>query len=393
MCGIAGFSSFKQDFTNCENLSWMNIAKKMGETLSSRGPDGEGVFINKNVVFAHTRLAVRDVRRGLQPMTRTFGGFDYTICYNGEIYNTDELRADLEARGYKFSTTSDTEVVLCAYIHYGNACAERLNGIFAFMIWNDRDKCCYLCRDRFGVKPLFYAVIDDTLVFGSEIKALLEFPSVKPKVARLGFAEIFAIGPARTPGYSVFKDISEVLPGDFAIFDQYGFRKYPYWRLESKPHTDSFDETVENVKFLTYDAIRRQLVSDVPICTFLSGGLDSSVITAIAADYQKERGEQLNTFSFDYADNDKYFASSDYQPEVDRPWVEKVSKLLNTRHHFLECDIKTLFDNLYAAVRAKDLPGMADVDSSLIYFGQEVADRGFKVALSGECADEYEHTC
>jgi len=391
MCGIAGFSSFKENFTYAENFNWSEIAEEMGRTLSPRGPDGDGIFANKNAVFAHTRLAIRDVLRGGQPMTRVHGGFEYTICYNGELYNTDELREDLVSRGYNFTTTSDTEVLLYTYIHYGSGCAERLNGIFSFSVWNDKDKCCYLCRDRFGVKPLFYSIMNDTLVFGSEIKALLKFPAVRPKVDKLGFAEIFAIGPARTPGYSVFKNISEILPGEFAIFDEYGFRKYPYWKLQSAPHTDSFDETVEQVKELTQDSITRQLVSDMSVCTFLSGGLDSSVITAVAANYFKERGEQLNTFSFDYADNDKYFESSDYQPEIDRPWVEKVSRELNTKHHFLECDIQTLFDNLYDAVRAKDLPGMADVDSSFIYFGKEVRNAGFKVALSGECADEYEH--
>ena len=388
MCGIAGFSSFKQDFTYFENTNWSEVALNMAKTLSPRGPDGIGIFVSEFAALAHTRLAVRDLQFGAQPMTRNFGGFDYTITYNGQIYNADELRAELEAKGYKFRTMSDTEVVLNAYIHFGNKCAERLNGIFAFAIWNERERQLYLCRDRFGVKPLFYSVVGDTLVFGSEIKALLKFPEIRSSVTRAGIAEVFAIGPARTPGFGIFKNIAELLPGDFAIFDEYGLRHYPYWRLKSEPHTDDFDTTVEQVNFLTRDAIERQLAADVPICSFLSGGLDSSIITAVAAKHFAERGEKLTTFSFDYAENDKYFAASDYQPDADRPWVEKVSALLGTEHHFLECDIQSLFDNLFEAVRRKDLPGMADVDSSLLYFGREVVNAGFKVALSGECADE-----
>ena len=388
MCGIAGFVNFTQDFTRIEKCDWRKVAKDMGNTLLPRGPDGNGVFVCESAVFAHTRLAVLDLEFGMQPMTKSVGGFDYTITYNGQIYNADELRNDLAVLGYKFLTKSDTEVLLCAYIHYGVKCAEKLNGVFAFVIWDGKEKRAFLCRDRFGVKPLFYSFVDDTLVFGSEIKALLKFPGIRPRVDRLGMAEVFAIGPARTEGFGIFKDISELCGGEFAIFDKNGFRKLHYWWLESKPHADSFGETVEKVEELAVDAITRQLASDVPVCAFLSGGLDSSVICAVAAKYMKERGERLNTFSFDYAENDKYFAASDFQPETDRPWVERVTKLLDTKHHFLECDIQTLFDNIYEAVRIKDLPGMADVDSSLVYFGKEVSGAGFKVALSGECADE-----
>jgi len=388
MCGIAGFSSFTQDFTRCENRDWRSVAKEMRDTLTPRGSDGSGVFVCKNAAFSHSRLAVRDIEFGAQPMTKFYGGFGYTITYNGEIYNADELREDLKIRGYKFLTTSDTEVLLCAYIYYGVRCVEKLNGTFAFAIWDDREKCCFICRDRFGIKPLFYSFVDDVFVFGSEIKALLKFPAIRPRVDKTGIAEIFAIGPARCEGFGIFKDISELCAGEFAVFSESGFRKYSYWKLESKPHKDSFKETVANVKELMTNAMIKQLAADVPVCTFLSGGLDSSVITAVAANYFKKQSEQLNTFSFDYAENDKYFTASNYQPETDRPWVERVSKLLGTKHHFLECDIQSLFDNLYKAVRFKDLPGMADVDSSLIYFSGEVRSEGFKVALSGECADE-----
>ena len=326
--------------------------------------------------------------RNTQPFTLTFGDFSYIIHFDGQIYNADELRNDLKAHGYKFLTTSAAEVLLCLYIHYGVKFVEKLNGIFAFAIWDDKEKRCVLARDRFGVKPLFYSVADDILIFGSEIKELLKSPYIRPQVGKAGIAEIFAIGPARTDGFGIFKNISEVKAREIALFDKNGFRSLSYWWLQSKPRADSFDNTVEKVKQLTIGAIEKQLVADIPVCAFLSGGLDSSVITAVAANYFKERGEQLTTFSFDYAENDKYFTASNFQPETDRPWVEKVSKLLNTKHYFLECDIQSLFDNLFKAVKIKDLPGMADVDSSLIYFCDEVKQAGYNVALSGECADE-----
>ncbi len=273
MCGIAGFCNFKVELLESEN-KWVTLANKMSKAIAHRGPDGTGSYINSHVTFSHVRLAIRDLVTGAQPLQKIVNGKEYSIVYNGQIYNSDEMKSDLLAKGYEFTTTSDTEVALVAYIHYGVECFKEFNGIFAFAIWDGKESRCVLCRDKFGIKPLFYTVKDDFLVFGSEIKALFEFPSVKPQIDKEGLSEIFALGPARELGFGVFKNIFDILPGEFAIYDNTGLKKHTYWSLESKPHTDSYEETIQKISFLVKDAVKRQLVSDVPLCTFLSGGPD-----------------------------------------------------------------------------------------------------------------------
>lgn len=359
----------------------------MRESIDHRGRDSEGKFLRSHVGLCHARLSIRDICRGAQPMVRNAGGSEYVIVYNGEIYNTDELMPELKEAGYYFETTSDTEVILYAYIHFGIDFVNRLNGIFAFAVWDGKLKRLILYRDRVGVKPLFYAIKDDTLVFGSEIKALFRFPDIKPEVDMDSFREIFGVGPARTPGNGVFRGVNEVKPGEYAVYTIDGFKTIKYWKLASKVHTDSYLQTVEKVSFLVRDAITRQMVSDVPVCSFLSGGIDSSIVTAVASDYLTERGALLNTFSFDFKDNGIYFQSNSFQPERDRPFVDIMLSQYNVNHTYLECDEALLADLLYTAVDAKDLPGMADIDASLLYFCSLVKEHN-KVALTGECADE-----
>ncbi|NLG93330.1 MAG: asparagine synthase (glutamine-hydrolyzing), partial [Clostridiales bacterium] len=302
-------------------------------------------------------------------------------------YNSAELRDELTALGHTFETKSDTEILLKCYIQFGFTCAEKLNGIFAFAVDDERRHCCYLCRDRFGVKPLFYAIENDRLVFASEIKALFEYPGINPVIDRQGLCEIFGLGPARTAGVGVFRNIMEIKPGYCAVYDKFGLEMVPYFELKSYEHPDSYEDSVKKVKYLVEDAVTRQLISDVPLCTFLSGGLDSSIITAIAARNYQASGKVLSTYSFDFIGNEKYFKPTAFQPGADRPWVEKMAETFQTDHHFLECNNVTLADKLYDSVIAKDLPGMADVDSSLLYFCSLVKKKHV-VGLSGECADE-----
>jgi len=386
MCGVAGYFDFTDDFIRDYDKN-ISIAKNMGNVLSHRGPNDSGEYVGRHVAFAHTRLAVIDPVGGAQPMIKKVDGKEYTIVYNGELYNTDEIKNDLLEKGYRFETTSDTEVLLTAYIEYGVNCAEYFNGIFAFAIWDAYKKCCILCRDRFGVKPLFYTIIGSTIVFGSEIKALFEYPGISPIIDRYGLCEIFGLGPARTPGCGVFKGIHEIMPGYMAYFDPNEMRIYPYWTLKAMEHTDSYEKTVEKTRELLFDAIERQLVSDVPICTLLSGGLDSSIVSAVAAKVLKDEGRQLETYSFDYVDNHKYFKASSFQPDEDRPFVDIMVKAIGSKHHYLECDNFDLLNGLYHAVTAKDLPGMTDVDSSLLCFAKQIKENHV-VSLSGECADE-----
>jgi len=386
MCGIAGYINFKNNFLK-EKEKNEYIISRMADTLTPRGPDGKGSWTGEHVNFGHSRLAVIDPEGGKQPMERTVAGYQFVITYNGELYNTEELRRELIKYGYYFTTSSDTEVLLYSYIHYGSGCAEKLNGIFSFCIWDSMRQRIFLCRDRFGVKPLFYSLENNTLIFASEQKAILEYPEKNAEVSIDGLREIFAISPAKTQGVGVFEGIEELRPGRYMIMTRDGIDIKKYFSLEGREHTDSYEETVEKVRYLLMDSIKRQLISDVPIGTLLSGGLDSSIISAVGALEMAKSGKSLSTYSFDYKDNDKYFKASDFQPDSDAAWVKRMSEHFNTNHTYLFCDNDILIDYLYKCVHAKDLPGMADVDASLLYFCQEIK-KHHTVILSGECSDE-----
>ena len=311
-------------------------------------------------------------------------GERYVLVYNGELYNTEEIRRELLKLGHFFEGHSDTEVVLHAYTQWGEACVERFNGIFAFGVWEVRKKRLFLARDRIGVKPLFYMEYDGGLLFASEMKTILAFPGVKAQLDEEGAAEILLMGPGRTPGCGVFYGIKEVEPGWCGYWQDGRLNLRQYWHLRDREHRESFEETAAQVRFLVEDAVRRQMVSDVPIGTFLSGGLDSSLITSICA---KELDTSLDTFSVDYVDNDRYFKANKFQPNSDGDYIRIMEKTANTRHHWTVLTPEDLLDALEEATIARDLPGMADVDFSLLAFCRNVR-REVKVALSGECADE-----
>ena len=312
----------------------------------------------------------------------------YIIVYNGELYNTNELQAELTSLGYSFKGHSDTEVLLLSYAHWGKKCLQKLNGIFAFAVWDEKNKTLFMARDRMGVKPLFYYPVKDGILFSSEIKTLLKNPLVKHVIDEDSLKEIFLIGPGRTSGNGVIRGIKELCPAECLTLDRDGLKTEKYWSLEAVPHTDSLDATVEKTRFLISDAITRQLVSDVPLCCFLSGGLDSSIITKLASDHYKETGRgPLTTYSVDYVDNQKYFEKSLFQPNSDRDYIKTMTDFAGTSHREVLIDNKDLFEALYDAADARDLPGMADVDSSLLLFCGQIK-KDFTVSLSGECADE-----
>ena len=360
----------------------------MNNTLSKRGPDENGIYIKEDICIAHRRLIVIDPEGGKQPMICKYLGNTYVITYNGQIYNTKELRKTLEESGFTFEGHCDTEVLLKAFIYYGYNVVNHLNGIFAFAIWNEGKKELFLARDHFGVKPLFYSIKDNQLIFASEIKALFEYPSIYPKIDGQGIAELFGIGPAHTPGVGVFKGIEELKPANYLVFNRSGMRIKEYWKLKSRMHTDDFATTCSTVKELLTDAIERQLVSDVPLCTFLSGGLDSSIITLYSANYcRKHDLPMINTYSVDYVDNDKNFQKTDFQPNSDSDYINLITNKLGTKHHTIYLDTPELADSLKEAMIARDLPGMADVDSSLLLFCKAVKKEA-TVSIMGECADE-----
>ena len=388
MCGIAGFFNPNKDFTQ-EKENNMNILDAMNRAQKRRGPDDEGCFLNEHFGLAQVRLSIVDLVTGHQPMIGKGGSKGFGIVYNGELYNTEELREELRLEGHSFDTSGDTEVLLKAYQTWGSDFLTRVNGIFSLAIMDTAKNRLLLCRDRSGIKPLFYTVRKDTgtVVFGSELKALLAFPGIRPEVDKKGLNEIFSIGPARTSGCGVYKNIHEVLPGHFLCCTRSGNRQEAYWKLESHVHTDSFEDTVEKTGFLLRDAVKRQMVSDVPICTFLSGGVDSSLVSAICAEELKKQNKRLHTYSFDFTGNAENFKASSFQPSQDRPYVDKMVDFFGSEHTYLECSTKDQADLLFDSVKAHDLPAMADVDSSLLYFCSLVAKQ-HKVTLTGECADE-----
>ncbi len=381
MCGIAGEINLKQ------GVSYQEYHREMQKTLQRRGPDDGGIYRTDEVVLLHRRLAVIDPEHGKQPMTVQAEGNEYTICYNGELYNTEEIRTKLVRMGERFETDTDTEVVLKAYLRLGEECLHWFNGIFAFAVFDRLQQSLFFARDKMGVKPFFFAQRAGGFVFASELKGLLCHPLISPEVDQNGLAELLFIGPGRTPNSGVFREVFALPPGQCGTFDRDGLKIRPYFSLCDRENRDSVEEVVAKVRSLVKDAIERQLVSDVPLGTFLSGGLDSSIISALAAARFQKEGKKLQTFSISYKDNEKHFKSSRFQPNSDDEFIRIMVEFLGSEHHAVVVDTDEVVEALYSAVEARDLPGMADVDSSLLLFCKEIK-KHVTVALSGECADE-----
>ena len=382
MCGIAGWVNFSESLK-----SNSKIIKKMTDILERRGPDSEGIYESENVLLGHRRLIVVDPEGGEQPMIKIINGNKYVLVYNGELYNTEELRKSLLEEGYFFDSYSDTEVLLMSYIAWGVNCIKKFNGIFAFAIYDEEKEQVFLARDQMGVKPLFYSINNKNIIFASEIKAILANPMVKAQIDREGITELFALGPAVVPGKAIYKNILEIAPANCLLISKENIKVWEYWKVTLQENKETVEEAAEHVRLLLFDAIKRQLVGDVPICTFLSGGLDSSAISAIAAEEFRNRGKILNTYSIDYKDNEKYFKSSLFQPTSDKYWAFRMAEFIKSNHKNVVLNHKDLVLALKESTLARDLPGMADVDSSLLLFCKEIR-KNFVVSLSGECADE-----
>ena len=374
MCGIAGELAFDRQID--PGAAYLQA---MQATLARRGPDQAGQFFTSECALLHRRLCVIDPAGGLQPMH-----FDnLSIVYNGELYNTAELREALAAQGYHFLGHSDTEVVLKAYHCYGEACCEKFNGIFAFAIYEHGARRLFLARDPMGVKPLFFAERGKSLVFGSELKTLLAHPLIQPEITRESLSDILLLGPGRTPGFGVFRDVHELLPGQCGYYTADGLRLRHYWTLSDRSCEETFGTAVAHTRELVRDAIRRQLVSDVPLGTFLSGGLDSSIISTVAS---LENGS-VSTFSVDSPENDRYFQAGKVPPNSDGRYIELMQAFLSSDHRRVVLGTPELTDALFSAVDARDLPGMADIDASMLLLCKAAREEK-TVILSGECADE-----
>ena len=381
MCGIAGWIDWSENLTN-QAL----IIERMADIQRHRGPDQAGSWLSPHAALAHRRLIVIDPNCGPQPMVYGEGDHVCALTYNGEIYNYRELRHELEQLGHTFRTQTDTEVLLHSYLEWSEHCVEHLNGIFAFGLWDEARQRLLLVRDHLGVKPLFYAQRGSAVIFGSELKALLAHPLVKPEVDLDGLARIF-IPIGHRPGSGGYRDVHEVRPGHMILFERDGSRMIQYWSLHSAVHTDDLETTVEHVRGLLEDIVKRQLIADVPVVTMLSGGLDSSGLTALAGREFQRAGKMLNSYSIDFAESAAHFHGQAIRPSLDAPWVQRVSEYVGTQHHTLVVDTPELIENLLVPMRAHDWPAIGQIETSL-YLLFKAMKQDATVAISGESADE-----
>jgi asparagine synthase (glutamine-hydrolysing) len=379
MCGITGWIDFARDLSGEQD-----VTQAMTDTMACRGPDDAGTWFSARAAIGHRRLAIIDVTGGRQPMSDAGA----VLTYSGELYNFTELRRELEGRGHVFTTRSDTEVVLRAYLQWGPDCVDRFNGMYAFAIWDIKRERLFLARDRLGVKPLYYYAYDGGLIFGSEPKALLANPLVRPVLDDEGLAELFAMFGGRTPGHGVLRGVHEVRPGWTVMVDRNGVRPRRYWDVTSQPHVDDPATTVATVREILADTVRRQLVADVPLCALVSGGVDSSAVAALACAALAEQGAgELVTFSVDFAGSAADFVVDHNRPDRDAPYVKALVEHLGCKHTDVLLDTPELLEIQNLATRARDLPCLGDLDASLYLLFEAIAGRS-TVALSGESADE-----
>ncbi|MEV5145636.1 asparagine synthase (glutamine-hydrolyzing) [Streptomyces sp. NPDC052727] len=383
MCGITGWVSFDRDLT-----AEATTLHAMTETMACRGPDDRGTWAEGPAALGHRRLAIIDLPGGRQPMSLPTPEGTVALVYSGETYNFTELRRELTDRGHRFTTDSDTEVVLHGYLEWGDAVAERLNGMYAFAVWDGRQDKLVMIRDRMGIKPFYYQPTADGVLFGSEPKAILANPLIRPRVTLDGLRELFVV--IKTPGHAFWDGMREVEPGTVVTVDRSGLSTRVYWRLETRPHTDDRDTTIATVRSLLDDIVRRQLVADVPRCTLLSGGLDSSAMTALAARQLAAEGQKVRSFAVDFVGQADNFVADELRGTPDTPFVHDVARLAGTDHQDIVLDSEALADPAVRAqaIRARDLPsGLGDMDSSLLLLFGAIREKS-TVALSGESADE-----
>lgn len=381
MCGITGWVDWATDLRTREQT-----VRAMTETLACRGPDADGVWLSKYAALGHRRLSVIDLDGGVQPL-RDLPLPRAVLSYNGELYNYRELRAELRSLGHEFRTASDTEVVLRAHLQWGEQAPRRFNGIFAYALWDTRREELLLVRDHLGIKPLYWHAHDSGVLFGSEPKAVLANPLFRAELDAEGIAELFALPAAPTAGHGLFRGLHEVRPGTVVTVGRSVTRQSSYWALESHAHTDDPATTRETVRALLADSVERQLLSDVPLCTLLSGGVDSSAITALAAGARERAGQgKVTSFSVDFPGSAERTPDA-WRTTLDAPYVQAAAEHIGTRHTSVVVPDDDMLDARDAVLRARDRPGWGEMDASLHLLFREVR-RHSTVALSGEAADE-----
>ena len=370
MCGISGL--LKLD----GSLAERGVLQRMIATLSHRGPDANGVHLAGCAGLAHARLSIIDLQSGAQPMSSVDGKL--WITFNGEIFNYIELTEELTKKGHRFATHSDTEVILNAYREYGEDCVNHFNGQWAFAIWDEREQKMFLSRDRAGVRPLFYTQTSDSFLFASEVKALLAYPDVTREIDPCGMDQVFTFW-VNLPPRTVFKNISQLPPGHSLTVQGRTIRLKQYWHvsyagIEERPNGNE-KALAEELLHLLYDATRIRLRSDVPVGAYLSGGLDSTLTTALVRKIAKDR---LRSFSISFEDAE--FDESSYQQEA--------SAFIGTQHSNIVCSRDDIATSLPEVIRHTEQPIVRTAPVPMFLLSKLVADSGFKVVLTGEGADE-----
>ena len=385
MCGITGWLDFDRDLTK-EN----GVVEAMTHALENRGPDSNGVWIQPHIALGHTRNIVIDLDGGQQPMVAEENGTPVAVLsYNGEIYNFRQLRTELEGRGHRFLSRCDTEVVLRAYLEWGVDCATRLEGMFAFAVWDVRRQELLLVRDRMGIKPLLVSEVGGGLIFGSEAKALLANPLVRPIVDLDGVREIFST--AKVPGQAVFRDLRSIEPGHLLIANRSGISERCWWKLEAREHKEDLKTTIETVRSMLDSIVTRELVADVPLCTTLSGGIDSSAVTALAALARQRAGDDaIRTITATFVGYSENFRPDDQRDTPDGPYAAALARHVGSDHTDIVLGTADLIDPAarLAAMIAQDQPTtLGDMDTSLYLMLRAIREHS-TVALTGETADE-----
>lgn len=373
MCGIAGIYNYLSDSEQSPELN----VKKMLSVIRHRGPDETGLYIGANVAIGSVRLSIIDLASGQQPIADASG--NYWIVYNGEIFNYAELREKLEKKGVRFSTSSDTEVVVQMYAAFGRSCLNYFNGQFAFCIWDKQKNTCFLARDRVGIRPLFYWARNNAFAFCSEIKGLFTLRKINRVIRARSMAQIFTCWTTISPD-TPFENIHELPPGHYMEVDAAGIRINKFWSLAFPPDADkfegSFSDASEELGALLKAAVRVRLRADVPVGAYLSGGLDSSFTTSLIKELDPHI---LNTFSIGF--KDKEFDETSYQ--------EEAARYFNTNHSSFECTSSEIAETFADTVWHAEFPLLRTSPTPMFLLSKKVRESNIKVVITGEGADEF----
>ena len=387
MSSIAGFFQPNTIYSK-ENEFCIKTIHDMSKALYHRGPNEQSFYY-----FPHGALNHNFLQAGLlpgifphevQPVTIKHQGNTYTLLFDGFISNPESIAMELESQQISTKDYTLEKLLLMSFIVEGTDFIKRLRGAFAIAIYDEGYKLLHLFRDALGLRPLFYAKKGAALIFASEIKALFCYPELRPAVTMEGLTELLALGPARRPGSAIFADVAEVKPGHCVTFGKEYFREDAFHGFKIQEHKDSYEDTLDNIAYLLNQSIDSLKGSVTPISCLLSGGLDSSVVTAKLA---SQGVDAKATYSLEFENSVAHFKSNSFQPSLDAPFVQEMATALGTRHTVFTCDNQTQFQYLRRSVEAHDLPTMADVDSSYLYFCEKVG-KHHKVVFTGECADE-----